>query len=73
MPTDVTINDVSGQTPFNVYICNTGYTTCVYINTITSGDLPYTFEVPSLFTTAVNFTLRVVDDNSCEINEVIYV
>jgi len=73
MPTDVTINDVSGQTPFNVYICNTGYTTCVYINTITSSDFPYTFEVPSLFTTAINFTLKVVDDNSCEINEVIYV
>jgi len=73
MPTDVIINDISGQTPFNVYVCDTGYTTCIYVNTITPGDFPYTFEVPTLLTNSGNFTLRVIDDNSCEINEIINV
>ena len=37
MPIDITINDISGQTPFDIYVCNTGQTYCVYSATITSG------------------------------------
>ncbi len=73
MPTDVTIDDISGQTPFDVYICDTGSTTCVYISTIVPGDFPYTFVVPPLFTNSGSFNLKVVDDNDCVINEKINV
>lgn len=71
MPIDITINDISGQTPFDVYVCNTGQTYCVYSATITSGDLPYTFEVPIPFLDSAGVNLRIVDDNDCQINELL--
>jgi len=71
MPIDITINDISGQTPFDVYVCNTGQTYCVYSATITSGDLPYTFEVPITFLDSIGVHLRIVDDNDCQINELL--
>jgi hypothetical protein len=73
MPIDITINDISGQTPFDVYVCNTGQTYCVYSATITSGDLPYTFEVPIPFLNSENVNLRIIDDNDCQINEILII
>jgi hypothetical protein len=71
MPIDITINDITGQTPYDVYICDTGSTTCVYVSTINVGDLPYTFEVPLFFTNLDRFNLRIIDDNDCQINEIL--
>lgn len=71
MPIDITINNISGQTPFDIYVCNTGQTYCVYSATITSGDLPYTFEVPIPFLDSTGVNLRIVDDNDCQINELL--
>jgi len=73
MPIDITINDISGQTPFDVYVCNTGQTYCVYSTTITSGDLPYTFEVPIPFLNSEGVNLRIIDDNDCQINEILII
>lgn len=71
MPIDITINDISGQTPFDIYVCNTGQTYCVYSATITSGNLPYTFEVPIPFSNSTRVNLRIVDDNNCQINQIL--
>lgn len=65
MPTDITINNISGSTPFDVWVCDTGYTSCVYVSTINSGDLPYTFEIPFVYSSLFDFIVRVVDDNDC--------
>jgi hypothetical protein len=65
MPTDITISSLNGSSPFDVYVCDTGMTTCIYVNTINSGDIPYVFEIPSVFSTLNNFTVKVVDDNNC--------
>jgi len=73
MPTDITISNISGSTPFDVYVCNTGYTTCIYVSTINSGDLPYTFEIPPIYSSLTDFIVKVVDDNNCEILETISV
>jgi hypothetical protein len=73
MPIDITINNISGQTPFDVYVCNTGQTYCVYSATITSGDLPYTFEVPIPFLNSEGVNLRIIDDNDCQINEILII
>jgi hypothetical protein len=73
MPTDITINNISGATPFDVYVCNTGLTTCIYVNTINSVDLPYTFEIPPVYSNLTEFVVRVVDDNECTVLETVTV
>jgi hypothetical protein len=73
MPTDITINNISGSTPFDVYVCDTGYTSCVYVSTITSGDLPYTFEIPPVYSSLADFIVKVVDDNDCVVTDTVTV
>lgn len=73
MPTDITINNISGSTPFDVYVCDTGYTTCIYVSTINSVDLPYTFEIPPVYSTLTNFIVKVVDDNNCIVTDTVTV
>jgi hypothetical protein len=63
MPTDITINDITGVTPFDLYVCNTGVTTCVYIDTISS--LPHTFQVPLVIDGLPSYTLKVIDNDGC--------
>ena len=73
MPTDITINNISGTTPFDVYVCDTGYTSCIYVSTITSGELPYTFEIPPVYSSLTNFIVKVVDDNNCVVTDTVTV
>lgn len=73
MPTDITINDITGSTPFDVWVCDTGYTACIYVSTINSGDLPYTFEIPPVYSSLSDFVVRVIDNNDCTSEEVISV
>jgi len=71
MPTDITINDITGQTPYDVYLCDDPETTCIYIDTITSLDFPYTFNVPFPLEALTSFTLKVVDDNECVVEQIL--
>jgi hypothetical protein len=64
MPVAITIKDVSGTSPFNVYVCDNPITTCVYIDTIKSA--PYEFEIPKIFIKLRDVNLKIVDDNGCE-------
>lgn len=73
MPTDITISTLNGSQPFDIYVCDTGMTSCVYVNTINSGDVPYVFEIPPVYSTLNNFTVKVVDDNNCVITEILTV
>ena len=45
MPTNININNISGATPFNVYLCDEFNITCIYIDTVPSSSLPYNFQV----------------------------
>jgi hypothetical protein len=73
MPTDITISNLTGQNPFNVYICDTGSTVCYFVNTITTGDIPYVFEVPIPLGSLTSFNINVVDNNGCQINQIVVV
>jgi len=65
MSTTITINDITGATPFDVYLCDYPTTICVYIDTINS--IPYSFDVPPVMESQSNFVLKVIDDNDCEV------
>jgi hypothetical protein len=65
MPTNILINDISGATPFNVYLCDQLNVTCIYIDTVPSSSLPYTFQVPSILESQTAYNIKVIDNNGC--------
>ena len=69
MPTQITISSLSGLPPFDVYTCDTGYTTCIYVSTIGLGSVPYSFDLPFIQEGIASIGLQVVDSNGCVIQE----
>lgn len=69
MPTRITISELSGSSPFDVYTCNTNLTNCIYISTINSGDIPYEFDLPFIMEGMGSFTVKVIDNNDCVVTE----
>jgi hypothetical protein len=65
MPTTITINDVTGLTPFDIYLCDDPLTTCVYVDTYSGGT--YSFDVPLIIDGQLSYNIKVVDSNNCEI------
>jgi len=63
MPIDITINNISGASPYDVYLCDNPVSVCIYIDTVSS--LPYVFQVPSLMSNDNDFNLKIVDNNGC--------
>lgn len=71
MAVQITINNITGASPYNVYVCDTGFTTCVFIATISST--PFTFTVPAPLDNMSDFAVKAVDSNNCSITGVIAV
>lgn len=65
MPTTITVNNITGSTPYDVYICLSGGSPCYYIASINSGDLPYDFTVPKPIEKFSYYCMKVVDANGC--------
>ena len=64
MSLQITINSVtSGTSPYDVWICDTCYGTCEYINT--TNTIPYTFTLPSNYETYATYVVKIIDDNGC--------
>ena len=60
----VTINTItSGTYPFDIWVCDTCYGTCQYIDTITSA--PYTFILPAVYETYPTYVIKLIDNNGC--------
>lgn len=66
MSVQVTINSITGQSPYDVYICQTGGTGCFYMTTITTA--PYIFDIPTPYNTSSSYMLKLIDDNGCVIS-----
>ena len=74
MPTQITISTLSGSSPFDVYSCDTGYTSCIYVSTIYPSQVPYSFDLPFIQEGMGSIGVKVVDNNNCiiESNIIIY-
>jgi hypothetical protein len=68
MAIQVTINGITGQSPFDIYICQSNGSGCFYVTTITST--PYVFDIPEPYDTSTSYQLQVVDGNNCIITGV---
>ena len=65
MAVQVTISSITGQSPYDLYICQSNGSGCFYITTISS--IPYVFDIPSPYNTSSSYMLKVVDANNCVI------
>ena len=57
----VSINGITGQSPYDIYVCQSSINDCIYINTI-SGTT-YSFDLPKPFDNNVEYVLKVIDNN----------
>jgi len=73
MPTNITINGITGVSPFDVYVCDQTNTVCVFINTFTSGEIPTTFEIPEILSSLERFNVKTSDKNGRETNNLLVV
>lgn len=67
MATVITIDNILGFQPFNVFLCDDTQTTCVFIAQINYADIPYQFEPPLLLSSYTSFVVKVIDNIPCEI------
>jgi hypothetical protein len=65
MPTTITVSDITGSTPFDVYICLSGGSPCYYITSVDGSSLPYDFTVPSPIEMFSYYCMKVVDADGC--------
>lgn len=70
MGVQVTINDITGSSPFNIYICQSNGSGCFYISTISS--FPYTFDVPPPYNTSSSYIVKAIDSVGCSITGFTY-
>jgi hypothetical protein len=70
MSQSVTITNITANTPVDIYYCDSMSASCVYVST--ESSFPYTFSVPPPYD-ETNFLIKIVDSNSCEIGNFVYI
>lgn len=73
MAKTITITNLVGTQPFQIYLCDSGFTSCIYFDEINNGDIPKTILVPLPLESFVNYGVLALDANGCEIKQTITV
>ncbi len=68
MGVQVTINNITGQTPYDIYVCQVDGSGCFYISTINNSSFPYIFDIPSPYDLSPNYMVKAIDANNCIIS-----
>ena len=68
MAVQVTIDGITGTTPFDIYLCQSDGTGCFYITT--TSTIPYIFTIPPPNDTSLSYMLKIKDGNGCIFNAV---
>ena len=71
MAVQVTINGITGSSPFDIYVCQPNGSGCFYINTVNSTS--YQFDIPEPYDTGLAYMLKIIDSQNCIISGVTYV
>lgn len=67
MAQEIQINNITGNTPFNIYLCDGLLSGCTYIVTI--NTFPYILEIPAPYSGYTDYCIKVIDNNDCEITK----
>jgi hypothetical protein len=66
MSCQIQINSISGTSPFDIYMCDTGLVQCIFIETVTSPTYPITLTTPTTLVGTTSFIIKIIDGNGCE-------
>lgn len=62
MGIQVNINAITGQSPYNIFICQADTDNCIYIDRI--SEIPYNFEIPAPYNTLTEYKIKIIDGNN---------
>jgi hypothetical protein len=62
----ITINTLSGSSPFTIYVCDENQLTCVISLTgVTQSSLPVDVPIPFIFTYSPSIVVKIIDSSGC--------
>lgn len=61
----INITAVTGSSPYDIYICQSGGTGCFYIDT--TNTIPYEFQIPVPYDTSTSYMVKIIDGEGCVI------
>ncbi len=64
MAASITITNITGSSPYDIYVCNSYGGGCVLVGSGTT-TVPVTITLPSVFDFAPLVTIKIVDSNDC--------
>lgn len=67
----VEITGITGQSPYNIFICQYDGSNCVFISTITTTE--YGFDIPYPYNLSNSYLLKIIDGNNAIISGATYV
>jgi hypothetical protein len=62
----IQINSISGNSPYDIYVCDVTLTYCFLVSGSTTITTPYQFVVPPPLDNVVSLILKIVDSLGCE-------
>lgn len=66
MSVTVSITAITGQSPYDIYLCQSGGTSCFYM--YTTSTIPYSFVIPSPYDQSSSYMLKIIDGANCIIS-----
>jgi len=65
MGVQVNINAITGQSPYNIFICQSDGNNCIYIDK--TDVIPFQFEIPTPYNTLMEYKIKIIDGNGSTI------
>ena len=62
---NVTINNINGNSPYTIFVCDTQQLNCVFVTTASTSTLPVTFNVPLVFSSSPQVLVKIIDSTNC--------
>jgi flagellar assembly factor FliW len=62
MALQANITNISGQTPFYIFICEKGGDNCIYVDVIETNNFQFT--IPSPYDKLSEYSLKIIDGNN---------
>jgi len=63
MPIQISINSITGSSPYNIYLCDSQLINCFYIQTVST--LPYVFDIPPPLDNQASTCVKIIDNLNC--------